>query len=76
MSGNDDGGPAFPVDMDRYGDRNEGMSLRDYLAGQALIAIGTWMPHQDMDLTTGPALTDRAMWAYAQADRMLEARKR
>jgi len=75
MSDKDDGGPAFPVDMDRYGDRNEGMSLRDYLAGQALIGMGVWVPFQDWNLTTGSALAGRAKWAYAQADHMLEARK-
>lgn len=47
-------------------DANNGMSLRDYFAGQALIAIVT------CDYTVGPAW--QARWAYDLADSMMEAR--
>lgn len=47
-------------------DANNGMSLRDYFAGQALIAIVT------CDYTVGPAR--QARWAYDLADSMMEAR--
>lgn len=64
-----DGGPAFA----RSGDRaipgakpQEGMSLRDWFAGQALLAKhGTWAN------SDAPVL---AKWAYAMADAMLAAR--
>ena len=69
-----DGGPAHPCEMDRYGDRNEGMSLRDYFAAQALVSMGMWCPG-----ATWPEPEEarrlRAQWSYAQADAMLEARK-
>lgn len=39
VSAPNDGGPAFPVQgSPKYGDRN-GMSLRDWFAGQALAGI-------------------------------------
>jgi hypothetical protein len=61
----DDGGPAFPtLNGLKY---NDGMSLRDYFAGQAL--AGIWAsPH-----TTG-STDDIAKLAYKSADAMLEAR--
>ena len=36
MRNQPDGGPAFPVEATQ---RYEGMSLRDYFAGQALVGI-------------------------------------
>jgi len=75
MSDKDDGGPAFPVSMDRYGDRNEGMALRDYFAAQVLVGFGTWTPGVD-SLATYSSLECRAKLAYEQADAMLEVRKR
>ena len=58
-----DGGPAFPQDSDQYGP--QGMSLRDWFAGQALAN-----PYSRHD-------TDHhkvAIYAYAVADAMLAAR--
>lgn len=80
MSKIEDGGPAFPVPegnrLSDGSDCNEGMSLRNYFAGQALIGIGTWMPNgTSCDLTDPDAMLARAEWAYAQADAMLKARK-
>ena len=33
------GGPAYPVPMDNW---DHGMTLRDYFAGQALVAVNKW----------------------------------
>lgn len=50
-------------------------SLRDEFAGQALLAIGTWIPaHGGSELGTMKALQARALWAYEQADAMLAER--
>ena len=63
-----DGGPAFPTKMDRYeqatGSAALGMSLRDYFAGQALIAVMSQINVDSSD--TAAAL------AYDIADAMLE----
>ena len=58
------GGPAFPTAHD-----DQGMTLRDYFAGQSLAGINsntTWDEN---------GWSDRATSAYAAADAMLEARK-
>jgi len=39
MSDIDDGGPAFPRSGDNFGRTREGMSLRDWFAGQAMQAM-------------------------------------
>lgn len=84
MSKIEDGGPAFPGGEfePQHGGSNDrepwnaGMTLRDYLAGQALVGIGTWMPNgTSLSLTTLDNLRARAEWAYAQADAMIVARK-
>lgn len=67
----DDGGPAFPDPTGDYVGR-EGMSLRDYFAGQAIATLifkvvdddGGWCEHS------------AAAGAYLVADAMLEARKK
>lgn len=78
----DNGGPAFPQnDLSAYGMGpcdigNDGMSLRDWFAGQALIGVGTWMPTSGgSNLSSKTAMSARAVWAYEQADAMLAARK-
>lgn len=66
------GGQAFPTTT------REGMTLRDYFAGQALIAMGMWTPSYKASI--GGKVFDfeiqaaRARFAYEQADAMLEAR--
>lgn len=57
-----DGGPAFPSDLD------EGMSLRDYFAGQVVATIlnGTSKPLE--------MLSHVAKTAYQMADAMLAER--
>ena len=70
----DNGGPAFPCDelLDQYGTvhRSEGMSLRDYFAAKAMQAAATNPVGAE-----GFTFEERAAWAYAQADAMLEARQ-
>ena len=82
----DDGGPAFPWHSDGMAEQylpTQGMSLRDYFAGQALQAIITGMGREWP--TTEDFYTDHAAEncyqvtatdAYAAADAMLAARTR
>lgn len=73
----DGGGPAFPQsDLSGYGmgpcaTQNQGMSLRDWFAGQAL--SGICASHGTYGLGNG--VGDNAARAYEQADAMLAARK-
>ena len=81
-----DGGPAFPRSRDIWADpdnpalsdmspEQDGMSLRDYMAGQA---IGTLLTEQVMLVEHLPETNfeyrSLAARAYAVADAMLEAR--
>lgn len=77
----EDGGQAFPSvagDYSRWGDAEEatmkavpGMTLRDYFAGQALIALaGNWGDH------AGVRPEDVADDCYTLADQMLVTRER
>lgn len=68
-----DGGPAFPCVSETGAFRPQGMSLRDWFAGQALtgmMATATLSPSEEI-----PGL-NTAMWAYKYADAMLAARER
>jgi hypothetical protein len=71
-----DGGPAFPrddyYDEKRYG-QTDGMSLRDYFAGQALVGYANHLNGKVGD--SWPSTADFARWAYEQADAMLKARE-
>jgi len=66
------GGPAFPVTFEggsNNGDApffHEGMTLRDYFAGQALAGTGNVNYH---------TIKEMAETCYKIADAMLEARK-
>lgn len=69
------GGPVFPVDAamrDGYGQPIDfpGMSLRDWMAGQALVGIASISVD---GFSMSPQ--DEAAWAYQRADAMLAARK-
>ena len=73
----DDGGPAFPQhgwssnpEVVRQMQDKQGMSLRDYFAGQALAHPAT---HANTAFQTPPK--EAAQWAYEIADAMLAARK-
>lgn len=71
-----DGGPAFPIadtvhsnGQVQYG--TNGMSLRDYFAGQVLAGISA-NPREDYSETTRE---DKAVESYRQADAMIAARE-
>lgn len=68
MSTTNDGGPAFPSEWaPKDGEFSQGMSLRDWFAGQALAGNADgWMGSDAMER--------RANWAYAVADSMLAER--
>jgi len=67
----DDGGPAFPCSEWP----EHGMSLRDYFAARAMAAVlSLEMVHNKM-VHNNAGETEIAVWAYAQADAMLEIRK-
>lgn len=76
MSAKDTSPPAFPLadSCCEYGGTNRsganGMTLRDYFAAKAMQAAATNPTGAD-----GFTFDERAKWAYAQADAMLEARK-
>jgi len=78
MAEPNDGGPAFPKPLDPYpsdGVGYEGMSLRDWFAGQALAG---WLASYG-DTPKHPATVDGkgdavAANSYALADAMLAAR--
>jgi len=69
--GKDTGGAAFPCeggsDSGLYADA--GMTLRDYFAGQALVALVTSRAVDHLNFN------NQSMTAYKYADAMLEARK-
>lgn len=71
MDNTRDGGPAFPQPMDDMGTlraKTEGMSLRDWLAGQAIAAItDNARDEREIDIVTNRA--------YRIADAMLRARE-
>lgn len=85
----DEGGPAFPAQpiYEHPGgatsmSSQNGMTLRDYFAGRALVAMDAWTPQIDLDHTISygsaewhvKARQARAEYAYAQADAMLAER--
>lgn len=69
-----DGGPAFPIpnpmSMQNYGYPINGMTLRDYFAGQALAGF---MANTRRPTTIAP---DDAEWCYRIADAMLAEREK
>lgn len=80
-----DGGPAFPTEPNTQPGVyvHHGMTLRDWFAGQALAAIGTWTPGElPFDLMYGTdewhqwSISRRASYAYRQADAMLAERSK
>lgn len=70
------GPAAFPIggyDGVEFTTREPGMSLRDWFAGQALAAFGTWSP-APYNSTQEAADLVRAKRAYEIADAMLSER--
>jgi hypothetical protein len=80
MSERDNGGPAFPHDGRDNGPGNikgrphDGMTLRDWFAGQALTGVSSALQQVGLRSGENQAKAD-ARWAYERADAMLEARK-
>lgn len=84
----DDGGPAFPVDTGRQEDgtyghqtgsrtwQSGGMTLRDYLAAQALPGVlnASWHDLQFKPVNGLSTIENTAVLAYQVADAMLKAR--
>jgi hypothetical protein len=81
------GGPAFPVAVENHANENVsllgeiippggdmqcfGMTLRDYFAAKAMQAAATNPTGAD-----GFSFSQRAEWAYGQADAMLAERRK
>ena len=74
MSNIETGGPAFPVTLlegQTLGDGTaNGMTLRDYFAAKVIQGALT-----NDNFANGFDFSEKAAWAYQQADAMLEARK-
>jgi hypothetical protein len=69
----DDGGPAYPVVALQASVAGNGMSLRDYFAGQAMAGFSS-STHQNIKPNL-PRWELMAEDAYKMADAMIEARK-
>ena len=71
-----DGGPAFPIPTEYMTTEHQGMSLRDWFAAQALIAMGgNYAPTGEI---TGNSLLHAktvATHCYSMADAMIAARE-
>lgn len=63
-----DGGPAFPRGKDCFGAVQDGMTMRDYFAGQALAGMLA-------DSTCTASSAKLAAASYEVADAMLAARE-
>jgi hypothetical protein len=69
-----DGGPAFPYGQKNFTERSsEGMTLRDYFAGQALIGQLAFSPPDPFKKYRQPK--EVAAACYRFADAMLAARE-
>lgn len=77
----DDGGPAFPPSKPSTAKDQQGMTLRDWFAGQALTGLLASNPGLTESNPCGDAkdvpglIAAFAKAAYAMADVMLEARR-
>lgn len=80
-----DAGPAFPTDSEHQNGPNtyhfEGMSLRDYFAGQALIGLATGYQtaaviNKEKEFGGIDIAEMLSALAYAHADAMLAERER
>jgi hypothetical protein len=80
MSKNEDGGPAYPCERMAIGSlgqsypvQEQGMSLRDWFAGQAMAGMLAGYHHSEREFW--PDSNHVAVSAYDYADEMLAARK-
>ena len=89
MSNPNDGGPAFPFPsgpeprVNEFHDRCEGMTLRDWFAGQALAGYSAQVDERrcppdrtSADEWRAEMLLADATWCYKMADAMIAARER
>ena len=86
MMNQNGGGAAFPFSPNDHSTSHmatNGMTLRDWFAGQALTALGELNPNLPGSLASAQTWPDpqeladrRSKWAYLQADAMLTARGR
>lgn len=71
--------PAFPRSADKIDDGTEGMSLRDYFAGQVLAGITAnadiQIDQERLDVKERAAELC-AVWCYSIADAMLKEREK
>jgi len=67
MSKGNDGGPAFPRPASQHSEPQEGMTIRDWLAGQALAGMLACP-------SIGGSIDGISRFAYEYADAMLRAR--
>lgn len=74
MSKIKNGGPAFPVSKDVVYPQLNGMSLRDWFAGQALAGLSA-NPNESPDKDDASDRRDIAAVAYELADAMLNQRE-
>lgn len=76
MSNTNTGGPAFPFVCDADFDYGTGMTLRDYFAAKALVAIITDLDTEEAEKIMGkPFRIVAAHLAYGFADAMLKVRE-
>ena len=71
-----DGGPAFAKASDPYGRSQAGMSLRDYLAGQAIIGLIGGRNWSEVKGGDDVVIKQWAESAYLVADAMIAARSK
>lgn len=87
MSKINNGGPAFPTTMplEDWGDPNQGMTLRDWFAGQAINGLCSLADDRSIPMDKTPEEKEEqfnewakadAKWSYCIADAMLAARER
>ena len=79
MSKKNDGGPAYPVCGDHGIQSWDGKSLRDWFAGQELVALGMGSPELAARCATSESFTNGmvksiATLCYAMADAMIAER--
>ena len=76
MSEKETGGSAFPMEDPIPGHSNKGMTLRDYFAAKSIPQIQAYMASQGNSIGGDITMAAIADMAYAQADAMMEARKK
>jgi hypothetical protein len=78
-----DGGPAFPFNpwklckdgKWRKSEKFNGMTLRDWFAGQALCGMLSARDEHGRDCLSHTTPEETAKWAYERADEMLKAKQ-